>query len=102
MAFERQRVEHVGFDVEDVLPQLTMDEKVSLLSGADFWHTVSVPRLNIPAVRLSDGPNGIRGTKFFRGVPAACLPCGMLVILDQITADTSRNRIGCDMGHRAD
>jgi beta-glucosidase len=25
---------------------------------------------------MSDGPNGIRGTKFFNGVPAACLPCG--------------------------
>ena len=25
---------------------------------------------------MTDGPNGIRGTKFFGGVPAACLPCG--------------------------
>lgn len=25
---------------------------------------------------MSDGPNGIRGTRFFNGVPAACLPCG--------------------------
>lgn len=25
---------------------------------------------------MTDGPNGIRGTKFFAGVPAACLPCG--------------------------
>jgi beta-glucosidase len=25
---------------------------------------------------MSDGPNGIRGTKFFDSVPAACLPCG--------------------------
>ena len=25
---------------------------------------------------MSDGPNGIRGTKFFNGVPAACFPCG--------------------------
>ena len=25
---------------------------------------------------MSDGPNGVRGTKFFNGVPAACLPCG--------------------------
>jgi beta-glucosidase len=27
-------------------------------------------------LRLSDGPNGIRGTKFFNSVPAACFPCG--------------------------
>lgn len=25
---------------------------------------------------MTDGPNGARGTKFFNGVPAACLPCG--------------------------
>jgi beta-glucosidase len=44
--------------------------------GDDFWHTVSLPRFKIPQIRLSDGPNGVRGTKFFNGVPAACLPCG--------------------------
>ncbi|RBR11764.1 hypothetical protein FVER53590_30396 [Fusarium verticillioides] len=31
---------------------------------------------NVPSVRVSDGPNGVRGTKFVDGVPAACLPCG--------------------------
>ena len=25
---------------------------------------------------MSDGPNGVRGTRFFNGVPAACFPCG--------------------------
>lgn len=64
------------FDVQDVLSQLTITEKVSLLSGTDFWHLAGVPRLGIPAIRTSDGPNGVRGTKFFNGVPAACLPCG--------------------------
>ncbi|KAH7176383.1 glycosyl hydrolase family 3 N terminal domain-containing protein [Dactylonectria macrodidyma] len=44
--------------------------------GKDFWHTTPLPRFNVPSVRLSDGPNGVRGTKFFDGVPAACLPCG--------------------------
>lgn len=67
---------HKDFDVEDVLGKLNIDEKISLLSGTDFWHTASVPRLGVPAIRLSDGPNGVRGTKFFNGVPAACLPCG--------------------------
>lgn len=67
---------HKDFDVEDVLGKLNIEEKIALLSGTDFWHTASVPRLGIPAVRVSDGPNGVRGTKFFNGVPAACLPCG--------------------------
>ena len=65
-----------SFDVEDVLTKLNIDEKIALLSGTDFWHTAAVPRLGVPALRLSDGPNGVRGTRFFNGVPAACLPCG--------------------------
>jgi beta-glucosidase len=45
-------------------------------SGIDFWHTHPVPSQGIPSIRLSDGPNGVRGTKFFNGVRAACFPCG--------------------------
>ncbi|KAL3426771.1 beta-glucosidase [Phlyctema vagabunda] len=67
------------FDVDELLEQLTLEEKVSLTAGKDFWHTVPIPRLNIPSIRLSDGPNGVRGTRFFDGVPAACLPCGTAI-----------------------
>ncbi|KAH7025588.1 beta-glucosidase [Macrophomina phaseolina] len=63
-------------DVEDALSKLELNEKVELLSGIDFWHTKPIPRLGIPSIRTSDGPNGVRGTRFFNGVPAACFPCG--------------------------
>lgn len=63
-------------DVESLIQELTLNEKVQLLSGSDFWHTTPVRRLGIPKMRLSDGPNGVRGTKFFNGVPTACFPCG--------------------------
>ncbi|KFZ13985.1 hypothetical protein V502_06320 [Pseudogymnoascus sp. VKM F-4520 (FW-2644)] len=65
-----------SIDVEDVLSQLSLDEKVALTRGSDMWHTTPIPRLGIPSLRLSDGPNGVRGTKFFNSTPAACLPCG--------------------------
>ncbi|KAK9476462.1 glycoside hydrolase superfamily [Lipomyces japonicus] len=65
-----------SIDVEKVLQELTVNEKISLLAGSDIWHTVPIPRLGIPALRLTDGPNGVRGTKFFDSVPAACFPCG--------------------------
>lgn len=38
-------------------------EKVALLGGKDFWHTADFPSKGIPAVRMSDGPNGVRGIK---------------------------------------
>lgn len=63
-------------DVDSLLEQLTLEEKVSLLAGKDFWHTVPIPRLGIPSVRVSDGPNGVRGIKFFKGVPSNCFTCG--------------------------
>ncbi|GAM33412.1 hypothetical protein EIK77_003972 [Talaromyces pinophilus] len=66
-------------DVDSLLKQLTHSEKVALTSGKDFWHTNPIPRLSIPSLRLSDGPNGVRGTRFFDGVPAACIPCGTAI-----------------------
>ncbi|OXN27279.1 hypothetical protein CDV57_03049 [Aspergillus fumigatus] len=64
------------FDIDYILKNASLLEKVSLLAGYDFWHTAPLPRFNVPSVRVSDGPNGVRGTKFFDGVRAACLPCG--------------------------
>ncbi len=39
---------------------MTLEEKTSLLSGADFWHTKGVERLGIPEFMMCDGPNGLR------------------------------------------
>jgi len=48
-----------------LLKELSTDEKISLLAGADWWSTVPVGRLNIPSVKVTDGPNGARGDSFF-------------------------------------
>ncbi len=46
--------------IEDLLKELTLDEKLSMIHGASFFHTAGVERLNIPPLYTSDGPCGVR------------------------------------------
>jgi beta-glucosidase len=48
--------------VEELLQKLTLNEKVSLLSGRDIWNTVPIKRLGIPSIVMTDGPHGVRPT----------------------------------------
>ncbi|KAI1871966.1 uncharacterized protein JN550_004169 [Neoarthrinium moseri] len=59
------------------LAALDLEEKVSLLTAADFWRTKSIPEKGIPAIKTSDGPNGARGGIFVGGTKAALFPCGI-------------------------
>ena len=82
---------------------MTLEEKCSLLSGLDFWHTKPVRRLGIPSVMVSDGPHGLR-KQDDRGdhlgvndsIPAVCFPaaCATAASFDR---DLLR-RIGEAMG----
>lgn len=47
-------------DINAIVSELTLEEKASLCSGADFWHTKAIERLNIPSLMVSDGPHGLR------------------------------------------
>jgi hypothetical protein len=46
-------------DVDDIVEKLTTDEAILLTAGVGFWHTHEIARLGIPAVKVSDGPNGM-------------------------------------------
>lgn len=61
--------------VERILQELTLEEKVSLLAGANMWNTVPIPRLDVPKLRVSDGPAGVRGSRF-DGPASMNIPCG--------------------------
>lgn len=50
-------------DILKLLQELTTEEKAALVSGTDFMYTNPVPRLNIPSIRMSDGPHGLRVQK---------------------------------------
>ncbi|MBR1863274.1 MAG: glycoside hydrolase family 3 C-terminal domain-containing protein [Ruminococcus sp.] len=47
-------------NIKKILKELTLEEKASLCSGADFWHTKGIKRLDIPPIMVSDGPHGLR------------------------------------------
>nr|WP_315400630.1 glycoside hydrolase family 3 C-terminal domain-containing protein [uncultured Duganella sp.] len=63
--------------IDALLDAMTINEQVTLLAGVDTWHTAAVPRLGVPAVKLSDGPNGARGDSIQGGALTACFPAGI-------------------------
>jgi beta-glucosidase len=59
--------------VSDLLGRLTPDEKIALMAGGSSFATAPVPRLGIPSLHFSDGPNGVRSNE---GRPATVFPTG--------------------------
>ncbi len=49
--------------VEALLSQLTLKEKVALLSGLDIWRTVPIERVGLPSITMTDGPHGVRASR---------------------------------------
>lgn len=47
-------------DIKKIISKMTLEEKVALCSGSDFWHTKSIERLGVPNIMFSDGPYGLR------------------------------------------
>lgn len=64
--------------IESLVDEMTLAEQVSLLSGEDFWSLPAIARLNIPKLRVTDGPNGARGGgSLIGGVKSAAFPVGI-------------------------
>lgn len=50
-------------NIQEIIAQMTLEEKAGLCSGLDFWQTKAVERLGIPSIMMTDGPHGLRKQK---------------------------------------
>ena len=65
-------------DVDALLDQMSLEEQVNLLAGADFWSVAGNDRLGTGWLRVTDGPNGARGGgSLVGGVKSAAFPVGI-------------------------
>ncbi len=55
-----QKNEKIEKQIEDLVKELTLDEKIGMIHGAGLFRTEGVRRLGIPPVKMSDGPMGVR------------------------------------------
>jgi beta-glucosidase len=66
---------------QEIVSQLTLEEKASLCSGKDAWLLKSVERLGLSSVMVADGPHGLRKqlkaddqSNYDETVSATCFP----------------------------
>lgn len=67
--------------VEEILSKMTLEDKIALCSGLDFFHTKAMDRYGIPSIMVADGPHGLRKQEIAAdmlgihpSVPATCFP----------------------------
>ncbi|MCQ2180564.1 MAG: glycoside hydrolase family 3 C-terminal domain-containing protein [Bacteroidales bacterium] len=78
----------------DLVRQMTLEEKCTLISGqVGGFQTFGIERLGIPAVKMSDGPQGVRND-----TRSTYYPCGMSVAasFNRSVAKGVGSGIGCD------
>jgi beta-glucosidase len=56
--------------VNAILDKMTVDEKIEILGGINDFYTRPLPRLGIPALKMSDGPMGVHDYGLTTAYPA--------------------------------
>ncbi len=70
---------------QTIIHQMTLEDKIALCSGADYWNTQSFEKYGIPGIMLTDGPHGLRKQitaadhlGLNESVPSTCFPTASL------------------------
>ena len=68
-------------DKQQVVSEMTLEQKAAFLTGKDFWQTQDFPELGVPSLFLADGPHGLRKQAaaadhlgLNASIPATCFP----------------------------
>ena len=79
-------------NIQEIIASMTLEDKISLCTGADFWRTKAMEQYGISSIMVSDGPHGLRcqtGEADMIGInksaPATCFPTA-------VTAGATWNR----------
>ena len=89
--------------LQQMVSQMTLEEKAGLCSGADTWRLKAVERLGIPSVMVSDGPHGLRKQEgrtdhlgLNESVKAVCFPaaCALASSFDVELAGRIGDKLG--------
>lgn len=88
--------------VDDVLKQLTLEEKASLFAGKDMWHFNGVERLGIPAIQMTDCGHGITVILDENGNYVGCATCFPTAVGQAATWNRSLiSELGAALGREA-
>ena len=80
--------------VEALLSKMTVEEKITLIGGINDFYTRAIPRLGLPALRMSDGPMGVHDYGETTAYPAG------IALAASWDTDLAR-RVGISMGQDA-
>lgn len=61
---------------EQSAPAASVHQKARLTAGTDMWTVPGEPDLGLLPITVSDGPNGVRGSRMDERFSGYCTPCG--------------------------
>ncbi len=71
----------MGMNIEKILKEMSLEEKIALGSGKDYWHTKEMESHDLPSLMMADGPHGLRKQEegadmlgINKSIQATCFP----------------------------